>query len=277
MNAISAIIGHDMNQIAWLTDIHLEFLTPDGIDEFCQMLAGASADVILVGGDTSTATTLKQHMTRLAEQWQRPVYFVLGNHDCYGGSIAHVRALATDLTQSSPWLHWLNISGVVELTPNTGLIGHDGWADGRLGNGVRSQVILNDYFRIQEFRGLSQPEYFAKLNALGDEAADYLAQTLPRALRRFQRLLLLTHVPPFRESCWHEGRISDDEFLPHFACQAAGDVLTDVMQAHPDRHLTVLCGHTHGQGETLILPNLLVKTGGAEYGRPQLQALMSIE
>ena len=35
--------------------------------------------------------------------------------------------------------------------------------------------------------------------------------------------------------------------------------------------LTVLCGHTHGAGEVKILPNLLVKTGGAEYKKPELQ------
>ena len=29
--------------------------------------------------------------------------------------------------------------------------------------------------------------------------------------------------------------------------------------------LTVLCGHTHGHGETEILTNLHIKTGGAEY------------
>jgi predicted MPP superfamily phosphohydrolase len=73
------------------------------------------------------------------------------------------------------------------------------------------------------------------------------------------------------EACWHEGRISDDDWLPHFTCQAVGDVLFDAMQKHPDRQMTVLCGHTHGTGEAHMLPNLLVKTGGAEYGQPALQ------
>ena len=35
--------------------------------------------------------------------------------------------------------------------------------------------------------------------------------------------------------------------------------------------MTVLCGHTHGKGEVQILPNLIVKTGGADYGKPELQ------
>ena len=48
-----------------------------------------------------------------------------------------------------------------------------------------------------------------------------------QALERFEHVLVLTHVPPFREACWHEGRISGDDYLPYFACKATGDVLLD--------------------------------------------------
>lgn len=40
------------------------------------------------------------------------------------------------------------------------------------------------------------------------------------------------HVPPFREASWHQGRISDDDWLPHFTCKAVGDVLREAMVAH---------------------------------------------
>jgi 3',5'-cyclic-AMP phosphodiesterase len=41
--------------------------------------------------------------------------------------------------------------------------------------------------------------------------------------------------------------------------------------------MTVLCGHTHGAGEANILPNLLVKTGGAEHGNPALQDALIVQ
>jgi hypothetical protein len=41
--------------------------------------------------------------------------------------------------------------------------------------------------------------------------------------------------------------------------------------------MSVLCGHTHGAGEARILPNLDVKTGGAEYGGPSLQELLFVQ
>jgi len=98
---------------------------------------------------------------------------------------------------------------------------------------------------------------------------------LPQALGEFQHVILATHVPPFREACWHQGKISDGDWLPHFTCQAVGDVLLEVMKENPDRHLTVLCGHTHGGGEAQVLPYLKVLTGAARYGRPALHNVIS--
>ena len=89
-------------------------------------------------------------------------------------------------------------------------------------------------------------------------------------------MIALTHVPPFREACWHRGRISDDDWLPHFACRVVGEVLREAMAAHPECEMTVLCGHTHSAGEAQILPNLRVLTGGAEYGRPEVQRVLTV-
>lgn len=164
--------------------------------------------------------------------------------------------------------------GVVALTEKTALIGHDGWADGRLGAGAVSPVMLNDYLQIAELSGIGRAERFRRLGALGDEAAAHFRKWLPKALATHERVILLTHVPPFREACWHEGRISDDDYLPHFASLAAGEVLREIMASHPERHLTVLCGHTHSPGICQPLPNLVVKTGGARYGEPRLQEVI---
>jgi hypothetical protein len=109
------------------------------------------------------------------------------------------------------------------------------------------------------------------MQSLAQEAADYFAAELPAALLRWKRVLLLTHVPPFREAAWHLGRTSDDDWLPFFASRVAGEALTAAMQQRPDRELLVLCGHTHSPGEVAILPNLRVLTGGARYGYPEIQ------
>jgi hypothetical protein len=89
-------------------------------------------------------------------------------------------------------------------------------------------------------------------------------------------VLVITHVPPWREACWYQGRLSDDEWAPHFTCQAVGDAISEVMQPFPHRQLTVLCGHTHSPGEAEIAPNIRVLTGGAAYGEPDICGILNL-
>jgi hypothetical protein len=65
--------------------------------------------------------------------------------------------------------------------------------------------------------------------------------------------------------------------MPHFTCHAAGQAILEVMRDFPDRQLTVLCGHTHGRGEFRPQDNILVLTGGAEYGEPDIQRVFELE
>jgi Icc protein len=268
--------AHGMARAAWITDIHLNFLDSSAIDSFCESILAVKPDILLVGGDIGEANNVESYLQTLSNRLRVPIYFVLGNHDFYHGSIAKVRDSVLQLTRQSQWLRWLPATGIVELTKDTCLIGHDTWADGRIGDYANSNILLNDFFLIKELQTADSNVRLAKLNALGDEAAAFLRGLLPEALSRFNNILLLVHVPPFKESCWHEGRISDDHWLPHFTCKAVGDVLTEIMAERPDKQMTVLCGHTHGAGETDILPNLHVKTGGAVYGCPQIQEILLI-
>ena len=137
---------------------------------------------------------------------------MLGNHGFYHGAIASVRETVARETAASRWLHWLPACGVIPLTGATTLTGHDSWADGRIGDFFGAQVMLNDYVLIAELRGLDKQQLYAKLNALGDEAAGYLDRYVREALSQRRNVIVLTHVPPFRDSCWQEGRISNDDF-----------------------------------------------------------------
>jgi predicted phosphohydrolase len=262
--------------LAWLTDIHLNFLSPPQFERFTAAVRDTNADVILITGDVSHAPHLEWHLKQLQRAWGRPVYFVLGNHDFYGSTISGIRALARQLSRESHWLRWLTDIGLVELTPTVALVGHEGWADGRIGDYFGSQAMLNDYILIRDLSGLSKEELLRRLNNLGDEAAAHFRLWLPRALEKHQHVYVATHVPPFREASWHEGGISSDDYLPFFTCKAVGDALVEIMTAHPTREATVLCGHTHGRGEIQVLSNLKVLTGGADYGKPEVQRVFEI-
>lgn len=264
-------------RLAWLTDIHLEFAGDRGVEALVREVLAARPDVILLGGDIGTAVSVMGYLRRLAAAVRVPIHFVLGNHDFYGGAIAAVRAEAATLSTGHDGLSWLSAAGVVPLTEQTALIGHDGWGDGGFGNAATTRVMLNDFLLIDELRTPSHQQRLAVLRRLGEEAATHLRAVLPEALDRFEQVVVLTHVPPFAEAAWHEGQPSNPDWLPYFACRAAGEVLMDAMIRHPKRRMTVLCGHTHGAGECAPLPNLTVLTGGAEYGKPQLQRPIEVD
>lgn len=263
-------------KLGWVTDPHLNFVAFEERARFYHRVVSERLDALLLGGDIGEADTVDHFLTELEITLRIPIYFVLGNHDFYRGSMRGVREDVARQAAASQWLHWLPASGVVRLTDRAALVGHDGWADGRVGDFFRSEVMLNDYVLIEELRFPSKRQLYEKLNALGDEAAAFLDAQVREALAHYRDVIVLTHVPPFREACWHEGRISDDGYLPHFACEAVGDRLAAIMRENPNRKMTVLCGHTHGAGEARILENLVVHTGGVVYGRPAIQRVWDV-
>ena len=269
----TTILCCSMKRVAWLTDIHLNFVASERSGGLLDHLRGENVDAVLIGGDIAESHDVAQWLGRFEERVRRPVYFVLGNHDFYRGSIAGVRDEVAEFCRDRSRLTYLTRSEPVELTPRVGLIGHDGWADGRAGNYPESPVMLNDYKLIDELAGIGKQQRWSLLKALGDEAADHIRRVLPAALAHYEHVCLLTHVPPLREACWHEGHISDDDWAPHFTCQAMGGVILSVMRDRPKRRLTVLCGHTHSRGEIRPLENVVILTGKAEYGAPIVERM----
>ncbi len=264
-----------MMRLLWLTDIHLEVLPEEPLADFLSLLQSQQSDGVLITEDIAQANSVIIYLKQLAESVGQ-VYFVLGNHDFYGGSVVEVRREVQKVCQANPQLTYLTSAGVVSLSPSTALIGHDGWGDGRLGNGLTTPVLLNDFFLIKELADRSRPMLLAEVGRLGDEAAAHLELALREALQTHQHVIALTHVPPFREATWHEGNLSNDDWLPWFSCQAAGAVLKRVMSQHQEADLTVYCGHTHSPGFCQILPNLRVHTGQAVYFRPQIQQVIPV-
>jgi predicted MPP superfamily phosphohydrolase len=265
-----------MVRLAWATDLHFEFATVDAVVQFCERMIALAPDGLLLTGDLAQAPSLERYLRALDRALPMPIYFVLGNHDFYHGSISEVRGHVEALVAQSTHLVWMSRADVVSIAAGTALIGHDGWADARCGDYAASRVLVKDYRLIRELTGLTADTRRAVLGALGDEAAAHFARVLPEALSRHRRVIALTHVPPFPESSWYRGRIAAPEWLPHFCARVVGDVLVEIMNAHPEHELLVLCGHTHTGGAVQVTPNLRVVVGSAEYGRPELQEVLEL-
>jgi Icc-related predicted phosphoesterase len=260
--------------LAWATDLHLDTVETPVVSRFCSQLNQLGVSALLVGGDIAESTTVVEWLRVLAVQLKIPIYFVLGNHDFYGGDIASVSDSVSGLQAENLW--YLPSAGPVCISPRVTLVGHGGWGDCRIGD-LEHFAVLTDYFAIHDLRQTIDEKIFTagvfwrtdlirKLNDLGEEAAEVLRPQLIEAAMNSDTVLVLTHVPPFREACWHEGSISDDKFLPGFTCIALGDLLKSVAAEFSETRFEVLCGHTHGSGSARILPNLNAYTGFGDYG-----------
>lgn len=269
-------------KIAWASDTHFDFVQPSDLQFFFNQVRESNADMLILCGDISGGSTLESWLSRLELELNIPIRFVLGNHDFYKSSIAKTYQITRmavnetiELYNGKRILSWLSDDVLEVLSKDTVLIGHDGWYDARAG--IVGRIILNDFDHIEDLR----PFFFAgtlipEIQRIADISAEYIDIILPKALEERPKVILATHVPPFPRAAWHEGHQSGIEYLPYFCSVCMGDVLVKHMKANPDKELLVLCGHTHGEGEVQILPNLKILTAGAVYGCPKLQGIIEI-
>ena len=147
-------IAGEAMRLAWTTDVHLNHATNTVQHKFYQAVKDR-ADALLLTGDIAESPTIGRFLPVMAMVADRPIYFVLGNHDYYRGSIADTQFYVAQLAGEAKDLVYLNLAGIVELTLHTALVGNDGWADARLGNFERTGLILNDFRLIDADIGLS--------------------------------------------------------------------------------------------------------------------------
>jgi len=277
-------------RLLWLSDVHLNFLpTSDAAQTFGAYLGVEQKfDRVIVSGDIAEAPTVRDLLNCFARGVGCQVSFVLGNHDYYGGSIAGVHKEMVE--GLDPNLTWLDIAEPTLLDDTTALVGNQGWYDGLIGKAKESRVILSDFQVIKDFRPLFQEMYWlhyaeqgsrsellAKLQALSRHCAIEAKTRLVEALGQRKNVIFVTHFPPFKGSCWHEGKISDDHWLPWFTSGAMGHMLGQLAASHPENNILVLCGHTHSPGLYQHAKNLRVLTGKAVYGAPDVAGLIDTQ
>lgn len=264
-------------QYAWLTDVHFNFIDDVTRQKFYQEIVNTKCDGVLISGDIAEAPFVVDILNEMMKYIDRPIYFVLGNHDYYRSQIQELHDAMTKLTKKNDKLFWLPASGMQKLNHNTFLIGHDGWADGRLGDYQNSRVVLNDSRMIADLfqeKILGKNQLLEKMQQLADADAMKLQNDLNQVISQApKKIIVLTHVPPFKEACLHEGKISGDDWLPYFGSKVIGDLLATVAQQNPQIEFLVLCGHTHSAAK-VCYGNLVVEVGKAEYYRPEIQKII---
>lgn len=174
-------------KLAWITDIHLNFIDLATCQKFYQEIIDSECDSVLLSGDIAEAPSIKNVLQELSDFIKKPVYFVLGNHDYYRGQVNEVRSEMVELNESSEYLFWLPASGPLRLDKHTFLIGQDGWADGRLGNYQNSPISLNDSRMNTDLfqeKLLGKHQLLQKMQQLADLDASALHYDLMQAIEQ---------------------------------------------------------------------------------------------
>ncbi len=262
-------------RLLWLTDLHLDRARDADRHKFLGNLRSSHFDAAVITGDISSARFLRWHLLELGRACEpKPVYFVLGNHDFFGGSFADVDASVADVCRLQSNLKHLGSGEIIELTATEALIGHRGWSDGLAGYGFRSWIRQYDFRAIGDFQGKSKVEQFSRLKAMGAESGDYIKRVLPKALEKYHRVTIATHVPPFPAAARFGGKRCGLQFLPHFCNVGAGRAIYEVAKDFKEKRVAVLCGHTHRSAKLQFTSNISVMAGGVAPGRPGIQELL---
>lgn len=256
-----------MRRLVWSSDVHLDRMEASEFLEFTGHLQELKADGFILAGDIAEADSVIGFLKEFRERLVCPIYFVLGNHDFWGGKFVETRAAIREFINERTDMYWLSESGIIPLSETTALIGHEGWADGGYAPVPATGTVPQDFRCIEDLRILRRDEFQTSLSKLGKEAAECLGKNLLDAVRAYRHIYLVTHVPPFKEAALDRARrICGDDRLPFYSCKAVGDVLLEIMSRNPGCRLTVLSGHTHEKCEMEILPNLEIKILDAGYG-----------
>lgn len=275
-------------RLAWATDIHLDFITnpqspvasSNNLDVFCNLLKREDPDALIISGDISLAAFLKDHLLALESRIQRPIFFVLGNHDFWGGSFDSVRKNVTSFSNSSDYLKYLSTSSYTMLTQDVALVGHDGWYDGFYGDPRMSAAAMNDWELISDLLkartsfGLEGVLLASRQQAL--LAANHVADSIKKAiLKKPKKIIVVTHVPPFTDPL-DKSALDKNDLYPWYSSKTMGDMLLTAAKNNPQIDFEVFCGHVHEECNKAILKNLFLHVGGAEYSSPRTQGTFNI-
>ena len=277
-------------KIAWASDVHLDFLDREGgeeliVDRFARPLSTTDVDAVVISGDISLSESIVSHIRLLDDVLQRPVYFVLGNHDFYGGNFLDVTDSVAAACSDRPNLNFLTRATEASfVAPGVSIIGHDGWYDGYIGNPFTGGILMSDWVKIEDYAreghvlqmgngvNLSIPGILSLSRKRAFAAAEHVEALAVDAASGSDTVIIVTHVPPFVEA--HAiGPKSSPPAIPWYTSRLMGDAILSVAQRYPKTRFEILCGHTHTECHARIAHNVACHVFPADYGNPSWAVL----
>ncbi|MCK5735182.1 MAG: hypothetical protein KAH21_01840, partial [Spirochaetaceae bacterium] len=83
---------------------------------------------------------------------------------------------------------------------------------------------------------------------------------------KYKKILILTHVTPFTETCTYKDRPGSAQGFPGFLWDTMGGIIKSAASSNPDVEFLVFSGHTHQGSFARISMNIRAWSFQAEYG-----------
>lgn len=272
-------------KIAVTSDLHLCH-TDNGqmaIRDLIASMNDVDAEALIICGDIYDSFNLKNIVDCfISEGWDKPTWFVLGNHDYYSGSFLAGDSIARDITRSinNPF-EWLDCVHPFEIKEGLFLLGTSCPYDMRAGVGASSKMIMADFRQTEELRN-----QFDRIPVLRSRA-DHLVSSLELKLneliktREVKEVIIASHVSPWWKTAFFRGRTSDAHHAATYVCERLGQVIENYSIYNNDINFLCLHGHTHGHFKGLLpnwkLKNIYVMCGDATYGEPKIHFVLDTE
>lgn len=269
-------------KILHMTDLHFDFMDGGKRLEFYHKINEINPDIITITGDIGNSRTVKNYLDEIFIHVDtKLIYYVLGNHDYYGSSIA----LVTEKLVRSHYSGEFSDPNGSQLTPawvkefsikgNNLIFGINNVADGKCGDLRKSNIYLNDYSYIEEYNVQNYKEVIPNLGKISADQLDLRLSDYD--LSSFENVIILMHVPPFSgASLSPNGYPSNSYWAPHFVNFTCGEVLDKYAKNNPNTNFIILSGHTHTQSTYKHSDNLVVYTGKGEYEKAMISGILEI-
>lgn len=216
-------------RIQIISDLHLEF-SPYRIRVM------KNADVLVIAGDFTVAKSLEK-LEGFARSAEKPILFVAGNHEYYGGVVENVNERLEEMSAKIPNFLFLN-NKCVQIG-NVRFAGSTLWSNFDLHHNpvefTRSIGLwINDFALIRK----STTHRFSPTDCwrLNEVSRHFLKNIITRTnANRDSKTVIVTHFCPSPKSI--HSRYKDDPMTPYFCCNCEDYMLSNVpLWIH---------GHTH--------------------------------
>jgi Icc-related predicted phosphoesterase len=186
-------IGHRGHKIQIVSDIHLEFLKYE-----CEIPV-TDADVVVYAGDIGVGTRHMDWFKGELEKHQKPLIYVLGNHEFYYQNMMDIRSKWADFADEYPDFNLLDngstvVNGVIYIggTMWTDLDGRNAMSEMAINESLNDFSCIRKSDNIESFRAMDSAIEF-------DNTMNYL-RVIHEMIHEDDKVVMVTHHSPSHQS-----------------------------------------------------------------------------